>query len=377
MKNSCRQIKVGILTSELNKHNLSAPLQCQLRLIRDMLKENRRHIDFYFIHFDKSSKLDIYKKGKNIVIPKKSLRFGPYVKGLDILHTNGLIYKRLDFYFLPLKKIITMHGGGGFLLSSRYFSKKSIYQKKILYLFSIIGLLKKIDAFVTVSNDSGDALCKHLNIKKEQMVVIYNNIDNCMHSKKISFNILKARWGIECPFVLNVNNFAPKKNLETLIEAFALLIKNYNFSKYCLVLVGKDIRDNKVIKQIIRKHNIAQNVKLLNFVSQSDLPLLYSAAKVFVNPTLQESFGLSNVEAMSCGCPVITSNVPGVSEIVGDAAMLIDDPTNAKLLYYKIKKLLLDQELIKNLIVKGQERALLFKGSSAKNMLDFYERIVL
>ena len=78
------------------------------------------------------------------------------------------------------------------------------------------------------------------------------------------------------------------------------------------------------IFETVQKLNLDERVLFTGFVGDDDLPFIYSMARVFVYPSLYEGFGLPVLEAMACGVPVITSNVPSLVEVVGEAAVLVD-----------------------------------------------------
>ena len=114
------------------------------------------------------------------------------------------------------------------------------------------------------------------------------------------------------PFILSVGTLEPRKNIRRLIQAYQQL-KLPNLE---LLIVGKfgwGEPDRPI-----------PGVKLLGFVPDEELATLYSQAQVFVYPSLYEGFGLPVVEALSCGCPVVTSNVSSLPEVGGQAAVYVD-----------------------------------------------------
>src|SRR5660398_271743 len=87
---------------------------------------------------------------------------------------------------------------------------------------------------------------------------------------------------------------------------------------------------------------------MMGYVSDSEVLSLYAKADVFVYPSLYEGFGLHVLEAMACGCPVITSNVSSLPEVVGDEALLVD-PYNVEALAQAMLTVLEDDELKKEI----------------------------
>ena len=122
------------------------------------------------------------------------------------------------------------------------------------------------------------------------------------------------------PYFLYVGNLEPRKNLERLIEAFALLPR----TDHQLIIVGERWYRGRVAEEKARALGLKGQVKFLGYVPRTDLPGLFSGATAFVYPSLLEGFGLPIVEAMACGTPVITSNSSSLREVAGDAALLVD-----------------------------------------------------
>lgn len=170
------------------------------------------------------------------------------------------------------------------------------------------------------------------------------------------------KYHITKPYLMACGTLEPRKNLETLLDAFLLL--PFSLQKNLqLVLVGKPGWLNQ---GLLRKINDipAQKDKFIRtgFVSDIDLANLYSGAAAFVFPSLYEGFGMPPLEAYSCGTPVISSNASSLPEVIGDAGILVN-PKSAEDLKEAIKKLLSDNELRRNLIKNGFQQAKKFSWS--------------
>jgi len=109
-------------------------------------------------------------------------------------------------------------------------------------------------------------------------------------------------------------------------------------------------------RDLAKKLNIDESVKFIGYIPYEDLPLLYNGSECFVFPSLYEGFGIPLLEAMSCGRPVITSNVSSLPEIGKDAVLYVD-PYNENDIASKMEKLVEDRELRGALIKKGISRA--------------------
>lgn len=187
--------------------------------------------------------------------------------------------------------------------------------------------------------------------------------------EKQKLEMVKEKYGIRKKFVLSVGTKEPRKNLARLIEAF----NSWEGSKdYQLVLVGKHGWGEEA-----KVGNKKQGVKIVEtgFVTDEDLSALYSAAEVFVYPSLYEGFGLPVLEAMQCGCPVITSDLSATAEIAAEAALLIE-PTNVSALTRALKQVVSDGKLRDTLVIEGIKRARQFSWEkTAAETLAIYQKV--
>ena len=131
-------------------------------------------------------------------------------------------------------------------------------------------------------------------------------------------------------FILYVGTLQPRKNISTLIRAFAGLASTDQQTK--LVIAGKKGWLYQNIYDLVIKLNLVDKVIFTGFVASPELVWLYRHAVCFVLPSLYEGFGIPVLEAMACGCPVITSRVSSLPEVGGQAAIYLDNPTDTKLL---------------------------------------------
>lgn len=132
----------------------------------------------------------------------------------------------------------------------------------------------------------------------------------------------RARLGIEDVFILFVGTIEPRKNLITLLRAFADVIGNTGLRPQ-LVIAGQKGWLMEEALSYINSEQLSERVKLTGYITDRDLRALYSSCAVCVYPSLYEGFGLPPLEAMACGAPVIASDVPSLSEATGKGAFLV------------------------------------------------------
>ena len=175
---------------------------------------------------------------------------------------------------------------------------------------------KKADLIITDSQATKTDLIKQ-GIKPDKIRVVYlapaNIFKPCRDKKKLKH--LKAKYQLKQDYLLSVGTQEPRKNLKRLIKAYSQL-PNKTKTKFNLVIVGK-FGWGEAAQPV-------PGVKLLGFVPDEDLAGLYSAAKVLVYTSIYEGFGLPVLEAMACGCPVITSNISSLPELGGKAALYLN-----------------------------------------------------
>ncbi len=159
---------------------------------------------------------------------------------------------------------------------------------------------------------------------------------------------VRARFGIEEPFVLWTGTVEPRKNLRRMLQAWS----NADTGSATLVLVGPE-GWNEDIGELVERTG---DVRSLGFVDRAWLGELYAAATMLCWPSLREGFGFPVLEAMAHGCPVITSRGTSTEEIAGDAAVLVD-PTDTDQISGAITSLLADTDRRDQLERAGRARA--------------------
>ena len=173
--------------------------------------------------------------------------------------------------------------------------------------------------------------------------------------------------------MLAVGTLEPRKNLTTLLQAFARLQRIGEIDPALgLVLAGARGWLDEPVFRTVRALGLEQVVCFPGFIDDDDLPAVYRGSELFVFASLYEGFGLPLLEAMACGVPVITSNISSMPEVAGDAAMLVD-PRDVDGLAAAIAHVLRDEALRDRLRSAGVARARQFTWEmAARQTLDAY-----
>ena len=184
---------------------------------------------------------------------------------------------------------------------------------------------------------------------------------------------VRHNYGIHGPYILAVGSIQPRKNLARLIKAYADLRRaGFGDKLPQLVLVGKQAWLYGETLRAVERERVGGRTIFTGYVSERDLPALYTGALCFAYPSYFEGFGLPVLEAMQCGAPVLAGDRTSLPEVVGDAGLLVD-PFDTRAIAAALKRLIDDAELRAALSVKGLERARRFDWrETALSTLDVY-----
>jgi glycosyltransferase involved in cell wall biosynthesis len=188
----------------------------------------------------------------------------------------------------------------------------------------------------------------------------------------------RDRFGLRRPFVLNVGGFDQRKRLPQLLRGFASALPSLP-EPHDLVIAGRPHTGNTALypplEPLIRELGIAEHVRFTGFVSEEDKCGLYRAAAVFAFVSEYEGFGLTPLEALACGAPVICSNRSSLPEVVGEAGLLIDPEPEP--IARALVAVLTDEELRADLVARAPRRAARFSWErTARLTLEAYESVL-
>ena len=220
-------------------------------------------------------------------------------------------------------------------------------------------------------------LLRHYPIPEERIAVIPEAAAEDFYSVRDPNEVRRvlAKHGIFYNYLLFVGAIEPRKNLVTLIRAAVDLLKKGQ-PRYLLVIAGASGWLNSDVYQWVQSLGLQDGVRFLGYVEAEELRILYSAARVFVYPSLYEGFGLPVLEAMACGAPVITSNTSSLPEVAGEAAILVP-PTDVGELKQAIEVVLSDRSLRLRLRQQSLKQAARFSWrETARRTLEVYKKAV-
>lgn len=182
---------------------------------------------------------------------------------------------------------------------------------------------------------------------------------------------VRRRLGVEDNFILFVGTIEPRKNLITLLRAFAETRMNADLRAQ-LVIAGQEGWLMGEMSSYIEREGLKERIRFTGYIADEDLQALYSSCAVCVYPSLYEGFGFPPLEAMSCGAPVIAADVPSLHETVGKAALLVP-PTDVHQLARAIAGMLRDEQERAYFSRTGREWAAQFTWErTARETLEVY-----
>ncbi|MBC7248096.1 MAG: glycosyltransferase family 4 protein [Actinobacteria bacterium] len=251
------------------------------------------------------------------------------------------------------------------------------------FLRSLPQLLERSRVVLADSRFTAEELQDVYRLAEEKVHVVYPGL-NPVFLKAPSPEEMETALRAYClqpPYIAYIGNLHPRKNLATLVEAFNLLRRRG--LRHRLAVIGggglgrlNNIEYNKLSRRVADL-GLREEVIFTGYVPDERLKSLLVQADMLVFPSIYEGFGLPPLEAMACGVPVITSRRASLPEVVGDAALLLDDPLDAEEIADKVEGLLGDRALRSRLVEKGRERARRFTWKkAAREVREIYSRVM-
>ena len=294
-------------------------------------------------------------------------------EGCDILHctsNTGPIWSKVPLITI-LHDIIYLESVSLLKKSGTWYQKVgNMYRRWV-----VPPVVKRSKRVVTVSNFEKERIKNFMGLG-DNLVAIYNGVGQ--HFRKITdesiLNAAKEKYKLPDNFMFFLGNTDPKKNTPNVLKAFADFNKKSK-TKFKLVMLDYEENALKAILNDIGSPETRNDIHLTGYVVNTDLPAIINQCKVFLYPSLRESFGIPILEGMACGVPVITSNTSSMPEIAGDAAAIVD-PYKPDEILAAIERILADEKFRNELCEKGMERAKLFSWRNmAVKYLELYEEV--
>ncbi|MBN2143941.1 MAG: glycosyltransferase family 4 protein [Candidatus Aureabacteria bacterium] len=236
--------------------------------------------------------------------------------------------------------------------------------------------LSSSDAVLTVSEFSRSEFFHYYPSYQKPVVVTPNGIDEFLgfipdeeQQKRV-----KLTHSLPEDFLLYVGAVEPRKNLILLLKAFSILRKKYPDLK--LVMAGTKGWLSGEFHETVHQLDLKEWILFPGFISDEDLKLIYSLAKLFVFPSIYEGFGLPPLEAMACGAPVLASSIPVHREILGNAACFCSPDASPHEWAETISRIISSTETVSDMVQKGRTTAAAFTWKkTAELTLNLFEKL--
>ncbi len=289
---------------------------------------------------------------------------------LDLMHFTHfnapILYKKpsvvtihdLTLHFYPGKKMTSFH-------------------RRLAYQTVIKSITRHAKRVIAVSENTKKDLAELTHVKEDNIQVVYEGVNPEFREIKDPevLKEIRQKYGIVKPFLLYTGVWRSHKNLVNLIKAFSYLKRDESFDGQ-LVITGKEDPLYSEVRSTITDLGLEGDIVFTGMVPEAELPALYSAAKVYVFPSLYEGFGLPPLEAMACGTPVAASKASCIPEVCGEENAIFFDPYDPPAMSDAIAKIWINDQLSQELVTKGRERIKDFSWKTmAKEILNIYESV--
>lgn len=214
-----------------------------------------------------------------------------------------------------------------------------------------------------------------LKISEEKIRVIHLAVSDEFRPIKSSQEKARVqkRYKIGLRYFIDVGTLEPRKNLPFLVRAFAIAAKKIPEN---LVIIGKRGWYYAGLFELVKLLKLENRVIFTGYADEADLPALYSGATALTFPSLYEGFGLTPLEAMACGVPVIASNTSSIPEVVGSAGILLP-PKNEEIWAKEMVRISQDEDLANRLTAAGLEQAKKFSWEkTARETTEVYKEVM-
>ena len=285
---------------------------------------------------------------------------------VDLLHCMAFVSPLL----LLRPVVLTIYDLGVLRYPEKHRASSHFYLKQ----FTPISV-RRAKRIIAISASTKEDIIRSLGVSPSKVDVIHCGVEEMFlpindHQRLDDF---RTRRGLPEKMILFVGTLEPRKNLENLLRAYALLKKRRNLS-HKLVIIGAKGWHYQGIFAAQRELGLKGDVIFTGYVPQGELPLWYNVAELFVYPSLYEGFGLPPLEAMSCGTPVITSNTSSLPEVVGEAGITVN-PMDVEGLAEAMNQVLSDGILRQSMREQGLARAGRFSwANAAQKTVEVYQR---
>lgn len=376
-------MKIGIEAQRIFRKKKHGMDMVALELVRNLQLIDRENEYVVFVKPDEDR--DVLSESSNFRVVE--LGGGPYptweqwalpraarAHGCDLLHcTSNTAPMRSS---TPL--VVTLHDIIYLESISLFIKGGTAYQKlgNMYRRWVVPPVIRKSKKVITVSNFEKERIGRFFGMDDDRLVAVYNGVGS--HFTPVTDALERERvrkeYGLPERFFFFLGNTDPKKNTPNVLKSMAMFNAEWE-TPHHLVMLDYDEAALRATLKEIGHPALRDHIHLCGYVPNTELPAIISQAEAFLYPSMRESFGIPILEGMACGVPVITANTSSMPEVAGGAALLVD-PKEPLQIRDAMQRVLSDQDLRKELVSKGLERARKFSWQAmAGAVLDIYRQV--
>lgn len=351
-------------------------------LVNNLLKNDKKNDYVLFLNSRHASDFQNFKRVKTVVTNIPIYSFSeqlllPFVfakEKLDLLHVPH--FNAPILYSGNL--ILTIHD----LIKHYSTGKATTTRSQWLYGLKRLGYLAQITIIahkalhvITPTEFVKKDVTARLRVPVHKVSVTYEAVSGSLKDLVLSEkekNQTLSKYQLSQPFLVYTGNVYPHKNIDILIDAVCQHNQEKEVDVDLAIICSRSVFWERLNKKI-QDRGVADHIKLLGFLDDNEISKLYSLALALVHPSKMEGFGLTGLEAMNVGLPVVSSNASCLPEVYGSAALFFD-PNSLDDLVKKINQIIKDAELRTSLAAKGYQQAKKYSwqkmATQTKNIYD-------
>lgn len=355
-----------------------------MRLVQGLLEADKKD---HFVLFVRSKYAHNFDKYKNVSVHAVNIPIYGFLEQIVlpfIYSSEKLDLLHVPHFNAPLlyqgKTVITVHD----LIKHYSRGKGTTTRKPFLYHLKRLGYLTatnfnihKADAILTPSEYVKKDILRKFHVKESKITVTYEAVDPVIKSVSLSDTERKkllSKYHLVQPFLVYTGSVYPHKNIDILIDAIGIHNHTKEVDLMLAIICARNIFYDR-LEQKLKNKNATGYVKLLGFLDDNEVSRIYSQAIALVHPSKMEGFGLTGLEAMNAGLPVISSDASCLPEIYGSAAYYFD-PDNVSDLVGAIEAVIGDRGLRKDLVTKGYRQVKKYSWKKmVKETLAVYKKV--
>ncbi len=364
-------MKIGIAARGLDEKS-GGVKRYIFNLIRALLKIDRGNT--YVIYYNKRDFVGTFPNACEIVLDSGNKLIWDFILLPAAIRRDKvdvvLFPKNVLPFFVPCKSVVVNHDYGYFIRElDEYKFFDQFYMKMMMPISA-----RRADGIISISEHTKRDIIKFTGVKEDKIAVIHLAADeNCkMIEEQAKLSEVRYKYGLDFPFIFHCGSLSPRKNIARLIKAFNLI--RDRIPHQLVFTAGKSWKDTQ-INELVAKLRLDSRIVKLGHIGDGDMPAIYNLADLYVYPSIYEGFGLPVLEAMACGCLVVTSNATSLPEVAGDAAIMVD-PLNVEQLSQAMYAAITDEILRQKLIEKGFTQAGKFSWEkTAYKTLEVFKKV--